>query len=854
MYVLREDERKPPGTVLSYVLQTPCARCSKKGLQCISQVSDELIGAVPLQGASGAAEPVPSEVERVLSGKLPPAADEIVGRAVVGPGRTSDPSNALHAALFPEITAAITAISAPDSSASNLLRGLPTGMSSSGFLPAPTSLEPDTTPNGSSQTSMSSHDAYSAAGSANRLQSHTAGQMSGQFGVIPRQPSRFNAGAFVLDCETCLDPMAMVQRLKTLVTTADDAHLSRVLYAARRSGGLPLRLLQPVAPWLTDLLRQRLAQSSSDALQAFTTPYSEPSPDVVFDGCHLGIVGFAAALVAWADDDTLAVTPPPHCVVSAPALVPTAHSRSTSSRKAAVVTATRSAAGETDDSDSSDESRPLSAAEAAGNSCCTLATLFDRWPNLSQLFHTAPDDVVEDCRILMQELHAGRSVFPGTSICELFADHLMACDTPCMTSVHGEAGGPPLYKAMNDSVVELLGFDSNSGCKASPPGVSGAKSPSGQPLRWLHPESILKRTLAFISAQNAGLRSFQMEVRYLRALGNQRSDTEHAHVATSAEDYVSIFALETCHMERNVDGRLLGFTSYLSDVVHCPTPEHFTDSELHAAELDAVDVLVLQRDKLPLEMAVAMRRLDADPVIVLAQCISDRATAGLFLAMTNLAFQPDDDFEPGTKEAPKGHMHDMARGSQASGSDSAGADQGGQGGSMLCDRSPASEPADPVSAASSVASFLGATPVAICQPSTTPGPTAAMSLSQDSVGNDDLEAARGMLQLQQKYSNTKNALLKRIPPQQLENLFDFVSNLFKRCREVPLTLVTRVGKQRFTEPHPLQAQGMCLDILGNIRHPRSPHLSLIDLVGGSKDASGKVLLVYGANTTLSYPG
>lgn len=727
--------------------------------------------------------------------------------------------------LFPQVFAAIAAISAPASSAAQFLQAseqlLSTrrGRSHSSAASAATSRSPSSS---------------SSASQTNCLELHTAGQISGAFGVTPKRASRFNAGAFVLDTDARVDPPGMALRLKALFTSAPDAHLARVLYSARRTGGLPLRLLQPVAPWLDGLLRMRLSTSRSDALLAYTDTSGNASPEAIYDGCHLGIVGFAAALVAWADDDTLVITPPPHCIVSAPGIEAEGSSATKRRQKRST---SHSPAAATPTCVNADTDPPRSqppAAQVAGLSCCSLGTLFQRWPHLPRLMDAADDDVVEQCRILTRSLHEGAIAFPGTSICDLFADHLLACDTPCMVSVHGEAGGPPLFKSMNQPLVDLLGFSTqdpflNEQQVAQTELTAGmARLP---PLRWLHPECMLKRTLAFLAAQNAGLRSFQVEVRYLRALGSGAATFSNPeHVSGKSDEYVSVFAIETCHLERHADGRLLAFSSYLSDVVHCSQPERLSDAQLQAAELDVIDTLVLQRDQLPLEMSVAMRRLNADPAIVLAQCISDRVTAGLFVAMANLALVPQHDSAVGSTGpvATTSGTLDTATPQLSSGFEGPciGAGNPQSASSSVCSPSGESQPAAPVTPAAPASHDSD------CSSIDGHGLDGAGGVEcTDSAGLSAVTSGGGGEGLQNRWSVTQAELQKRVPQQHLEQLFNFVCTLVRRCQVTPMNLVTRVGSVRLCEPHPLQTKGACLDMLQLLRHPRNPSLSLMDVVG-----------------------
>ncbi len=797
-------------------VQIPCARCVKKGIDCVSQrmqtsQSTKVSSVVATPPAASS-----TELERILGGKPTDCADESGDVMKIGPKRAPSPTAPVETNLFPEILAAIAAISAPDSAAASVLDEVPLGVS---LLTSAA--------DGSCHRLTSERRVQPKRGRAAQamFSDHAACQVSGTFGAIPRQLTRYNKGSFVLDSETCLEPNEMGLRLRDLLQGASDQHLARVLYGSKRMGGLPLRLLEPAVPSLGDLLLQRLQRSHSDVLRAFLDA-GRPSTDIVYDGLHLTLVGFAAALVAWLDDDTLVVTPPPHCIISAPEMMSGEHDDDGSQSQHASPSADTKDNGHTD-----------CVSHFIGKYCVPLSVVFQRWSHLAPLSDGAQDDALQDCREFVQSLHKGKHAFPSTAICDLYADHLMYCSTPCMASVHGEAGGPPVHKALNCALAALLGFQSTApfcahqavGCTPDPSGAARV-----QPLRWLHPSSIITRTLAFLSAQNLGLRSFQMETRYMRPCNT--GDVNFP--AVSSDMYTSLFVIETCHVERHRNGRLLAFTSYLSDVVHCPTPECLSDDMIQAAELDAIDTLVLQRDKLPLEMAVAMRRLNADPAIVLAQSVSDRVTAGLFIAMANLALQPQ--HQGGQHNAPQ--LHGAAVHTSPVHSDSLNGTMPGP--ALLSATASFDTSTNPVSGAASTSSLSSAdatdsSAARVCPASvSTEGAAVGLMSAKGSaepaathIGSAaaaDFDAARSMLQLQHKSATTKDALLRRIPPRQLVQLFDFVSSIIKRCQERPTNLVTRLGHLRLTEPHPMQSQGHCLQFLQTMRDPRDPKRSVID--------------------------
>lgn len=447
---------------------------------------------------------------------------------------------------------------------------------------------------------------------------------------------RFNSGAFMIDGGIAggVDAAVVSARIASLLAAAPERDILNIFRHDLRRGGLPLRLLQPVAPQLRAMLLQRtlLCSASSPACDSALHR-------IMFDGLHLSTPGLAAALVAWHEDTASVLVPPTYVVVMAPSAV--LHGQGTSSPA-------HHAVGR----------EPLQG--IVNSQEAPLSFVVDRWPHLPALFHTAPSHAVQEARAFLQGLKNVYAVdaadmrfascTPHTldnmplvpsvprTLVAIQREHAERSSVATVSFVLGTNCRSVQWVGYNSRLVELMGMQDWPMQE-----LIGTPRPAGAPQpRWLHPSCLTKRALAYMAASNLGASSFQVEAQFVRC-------SPPATVAGGAQTppftpYLdgwtasSFYAVETVHYERYHNGLPMARTSYISDVipVHGCVPLHELEHDTVDAQLASIENMILS-EHLPLEVSIAVRRTGLSPAVALKASGLDTENERILVRMFLLA-------------------------------------------------------------------------------------------------------------------------------------------------------------------------------------------------------------------------
>ncbi len=447
---------------------------------------------------------------------------------------------------------------------------------------------------------------------------------------------RFNEGAFMLDggMSSGVDAGVMATRIASLITTAPDYEVLRAFQHDIRLGGLPLRLLQPIAPQLRSMMFQRALLGSAN-----NPACDRPLHRIMFDGMHISLPGLAAALVAWNDGDDVVTVPPSYTVLMAPVGVMDGEGGSQPCHKA-----------------SKEDLGGLIHSRKA-----PLHFMLDRWPHLPFIFDAAPPHAVQEARAFLQGLYnvyAADADDIGFTACvphdlsnlplvpsvprtlvALQREHAERASVAMVSFVLGANCRAVQWVGYNSRLVELMGMqDWPIEQLISTPRPPGAPQP-----RWLHPSCLMRRALAYLSASNIGAASFQVEAQFMRCsppakvTGGVQTPpfTPYLDGWTAS----SFYAVETVHYERYHNGLPMARTSYISDVipVHGSTPLHELEASMVDAQLSSIEDMILCEPNLPLEVAIAVRRTGLPPSVALKASGLDTENERILVRMFLLA-------------------------------------------------------------------------------------------------------------------------------------------------------------------------------------------------------------------------
>lgn len=379
-----------------------------------------------------------------------------------------------------------------------------------------------------------------------------------------------------------VDLRGIVRRIMLLLTSGNPASIMQAMGAT--SFGFPVNLLRRTAPHLRSHLHAMLASTTRC-----------PPPEVAlrmcsqfaFDGVHLTLCGFAAALVADRHNQLTASVPLGY-VLTAPRHLVACSTDIHSNIRAS--TSTRDTDFDEDD--------------GVWSSSVSLSTLYNRWPHLVRLFRNAKRAAVTGAEALLAADEAGVTEEVSIALSRLYAAFIQGANFSAACWVLRPEGvsqvvshSPPFLRLMGINDASLRQY-----MQEDP------DSSQGDPLLWLHPSNTARRAMASLAAANQGLETYTFEGLHMRRVGGQ----PHDNSLPTSTSYSPFYALQTVHIERFPNGAKRVDIVYFSDVVNVRKTVEV--SQLHTAltEVDALEQVVGQAD-LPREVSTAMQHKPRSP-------------------------------------------------------------------------------------------------------------------------------------------------------------------------------------------------------------------------------------------------
>ncbi len=311
----------------------------------------------------------------------------------------------------------------------------------------------------------------------------------------------FNAGHFLHTAHKHgVDPRTIAKRIMTVLSLNKPELLQRLTHAY--GGRLPLNLLHSVAPYLKNHLHAMLMANYPPA----DVPLRMCS-DFVFDGVHLTLVGFIAALVADAADEGH-VTVPRGTVLVAPRFrVQT--SQDGGANLTTELNFTDMASGGTFQSSSAS----FDDIDGLSGPTCSLSTLFARWPHLCRILSSASDETLAEAQAVMIAEAASRDVDTPDSIAKLYFEFLNGTGVACSVWISRAAGMYTSFVGQSEAFLRLTGNDHASIVKYA---TQDPDQDADNTMQIMHPSTLGRRTLAALTAANNKLTSYTFEGLHLR--------------------------------------------------------------------------------------------------------------------------------------------------------------------------------------------------------------------------------------------------------------------------------------------------------------------------------------------------
>jgi len=414
--------------------------------------------------------------------------------------------------------------------------------------------------------------------------------------------ARFNAGSFLLESNNEGLARKMLHRMQAVIQASSHIGSAGVLAAMGASGGktrgasLPLRLLFAAAPQAHAQFMRSMIQQGPSGLHI--------AQGLSWDGLHFGVVGMAAAVLAWRREEAEVMVPPGYFVISSP------HACVATSKEGGGFRAPRMR-GELQG--------------ILGRNTAPMSLLLERWPHLARVLDSAcaPDEdaALEFLSALVDSAQTQCTVAVPARVFALHKQHVLALPeaAACSIFVAGRLSG---YVYGSDSFADLIGVQA--WLRALPELAGSGQDAEGTP-KWMHHSSLLRRCLAFISARHMGLHSFQYEGKYVRAIGLRDSPgTDRAATVLDDMLYSSYYGIESIFEERTPHGQVLACCSYMSDIMFEREPIQLHAQAVLSAELDVIEQLILPSlHNLPLEVQLACKKSGVMPLTAFRDSILD---------------------------------------------------------------------------------------------------------------------------------------------------------------------------------------------------------------------------------------
>ena len=381
-----------------------------------------------------------------------------------------------------------------------------------------------------------------------------------------------------------VDLHTLIRRMMLLLMTSKPNAISWATGSS--SMGLPVNLLRRTAPHLRSHLSAMLAAATRSSPPEVALRMCS---EFAFDGVHLTLCGFAAALVSDRHNQ-LSASVPRGYVLTAPRHLVT----STTDAHAHVRASTT-----TRDIDFNED-------DGVWSSSVSLSTLFSRWPHLVRLFRAAKRDAIKGAEALLAADAAGRTEEVPLALSRLYAAFIQGASFSAACWLLRPEGvsqvvshSPPFLRLLGINDASLRQY-----MREDPDSVQG------DPMLWLHPSNTARRAMASLAAANQGLDTYTFEGLHMRRVGggpNMSSGT----LPTSCS-YSPFYAMQTVHIERYPNGAKRMDIVYFSDVVNVRKTVEV--SQLHTAltEVEALEQVVGRPD-LPHEVSTAMHRCPQSP-------------------------------------------------------------------------------------------------------------------------------------------------------------------------------------------------------------------------------------------------
>ena len=311
----------------------------------------------------------------------------------------------------------------------------------------------------------------------------------------------FNAGHFFATAHRHgIDPRTVAKRIMTVLATGRLDLLRRL--AQSFGGRLPVNLLQAAAPHLRTHLHA--------LLMARFRPADVPlrmCSDFVFDGVHLTIMGFIAAIVADSRDDSHATVPRGTVLVAPRFKVHTSQDGGAN----LTTEIDRGAVGE--DTGAAHAHSIFSEADGLRGPSCSLSTLYTRWPHLCSIVQHATAAEQSEAKAVLLAEAADRDVDIPDALASLYFKFLNGTGTACVFWISRAKGMYTSFVGETEAFLRLTGTTHAGVIKYT---SLDPDADENNAMQVLHPSNIGRRTLAALTAQNNNLLSYTFEGLHLR--------------------------------------------------------------------------------------------------------------------------------------------------------------------------------------------------------------------------------------------------------------------------------------------------------------------------------------------------
>ena len=386
-----------------------------------------------------------------------------------------------------------------------------------------------------------------------------------------------------------------------MLVSSNMALLDRVLAGNR----LPFNLLEPCAPYLRAHLQSMLLSTR------WITPQEarlRMLTDYAFDGVHLTMVGFAAALDAERRHGYTANVPREGTYIL------------TSPRRRVHTSADGGANLTTDERGS-----VFDVEDGVWSPSVALSTLYSRWPHLLCTFRSATAPECNAVKSFLEAERLGESVSVPQILADLYFKFLQTGGEPVSLWVHRPGNADAMQMAgQTEAFLSLMGLTQADLVRYI---WNDADADPFNSIQWMHPTTVQRRALAALTAANNSLSCHSFEGVHLRKVeapswhrsasraakaaasgaqwarpcsGNagaggdpdSETDEEDATPTPASTFYVPFYALQTQHTEKFPNGCKSVDVLYLSDVMHCRQPQPVHAIQTALGEIEALQMLL----------------------------------------------------------------------------------------------------------------------------------------------------------------------------------------------------------------------------------------------------------------------